>query len=470
MANLKNVEYQCKKCNSIFSKWTGRCSSCGEWNSLEEIEKINNKIGKKSGTISGTSSSLIGVSKKEARKLKDVENVETDRFLTNITEFDRTVGGGLVRDSISILSAPPGAGKSTICLQVANAFVQKGLVALYCSGEESAIQIKRRAERLQLPFRDEIVILDSASMNDVLSAINKYNPDFCVIDSIQTYSLKEFLPARAGNPIQVMECATEMVNVAKYRHKPCAIIMIGQTTKEDELAGIRSLEHLVDAYFKLDGDRDDSLRMLSPVKNRFGSTDEIGFFKMTSCGLETIDNPSEYFMIDRPNLVAGTAMTVLREGSRPVIIEIDALTSRTFSQYPMRIGDTIKKDKMNILVSILEQKADMTLFDTNIVVASAGGVKLQDNSCSLAILMAIVSSKKEFCINNKVAFLADVALTGELRKLPDAERSIKELNRMGFSEVYVANGQKIDENVKKELKIKIKKFHTVSDVIKEVFK
>ena len=469
MATIKNVEYQCKNCNSIFPKWAGRCPSCGEWNTFEEIEKINIKGTKKGVSNSTINVSLVNKTKKEARRLKDIENVETDRFKTNISEFDRTVGGGLVRDSISILSAPPGAGKSTICLQVANAFVEKGMTALYCSGEESGIQIKRRAERLQLPFRDEIIILDSSSMNDVLSAIESYNPDFCVIDSIQTYSLKEFLPARAGNPIQVMECATEMVNVAKYRHKPCAVIMIGQTTKDDELAGIRSLEHLVDAYFKLDGDRDDSLRMLSPVKNRFGSTDETGFFKMTSKGLETIDNPSEYFMIDRPNPVIGTSMTVLREGSRPVIIEIDALTSRTFSQYPMRIGDTIKKDKMNILVSILEQKADMTLFDTNIVVASAGGVKLQDNSCSLAILMAIVSSKKEICIEEKVAFLADVALTGELRKLPDAERSIKELNRMGFKEVYVANGQRIEESVKKELKIKIKRFHTISDVIKDVF-
>lgn len=459
----KNTEYCCSSCGHREAKWTGQCPSCKEWNTLEEVEKIK-KI--KNSNLNVNTSIHSTNSIKYGRKLKDIELEETDRFLTDISEFDRTVGGGLVRDSISILSAPPGAGKSTLCLQLANSFIKKGLVAMYASGEESATQIKRRAERLNLSHRDELIVLDSSSMDNVLESIEKFEPDFCVIDSIQTYSLRDFLPARAGNPIQVMECATAMVNVAKNRNKPCAVFMIGQMTKDDELASVRSLEHLVDAVFKLEGSRDETLRMLTSEKNRFGSTDETGFFSMTSKGLKTIDNPSEYFMIERPKPVSGTALTVLREGSRPIIVEIDALTSKSFSQYPMRIGDTLKKDKINILVSILEQKADYAMFDTNIVVSAAGGIKLTDPSSSLAILVAIMSAKLDKPIGDKIAFLADVTLTGELRKLPDAERCIKELNRMGFEKVYLANGQPIDT---KNLSIKVKKYHTIKEVMEDLF-
>lgn len=457
------IEYICRNCDTRVAKWAGQCPSCKEWNTLEETTKLpkmnanNNKmVGRPSGNTT-----------KNARKLKDIELIETNRFKTGLSELDRVFGGGIVVDSVSIISAPPGAGKSTLCLQVANSYIEQGYVAMYCSGEESATQIKGRAERLQLSHRNDIIVLDSSCMNDVLREVEDKQPDFIVIDSIQTYSLNEFLPARAGNPIQVMECATAMVNVAKYRKKPCAIIMIGQMTKNDELASVRSLEHLVDANFKLEGDRDDTLRMLMSEKNRFGSTEETGFFNMTSKGLEMIENPSEYFMVERENAVSGTALTVLREGSRPLIVEIDALTSRSFSQYPMRIGETLKKDRMNILISILEQKAQVPMFDTNVVVSAAGGIKLTDPSCSLAILMAIMSSKNAKPIDDKVAFLADVTLTGELRKLPDAERCIKELNRMGFKTVYVSYSQKIDT---KGLDVKVKKFHTISEIIKDVFK
>ena len=460
----KNIEYCCSNCGYRIAKWAGQCPSCKEWNTFEETEKLAKvKSSNLNVNTSIHSSSVI----KYGKKIKEIEIVETDRFMTGINEFDRTVGGGLVRDSVSILSAPPGAGKSTLCLQLANAFVKSGLTAVYASGEESATQIKRRAERLKLSHKDDIIVLDSASMDDVLKSIEKFEPDFCVIDSIQTYSLRDFLPARAGNPIQVMECATAMVNVAKNGKKPCAIFMIGQMTKDDELASVRSLEHLVDAVFKLEGSRDETLRMLTSEKNRFGATDETGFFNMTSNGLETIDNPSEYFMIERPSPVAGTALTVLREGSRPVIVEIDALTSRSFSQFPMRLSDTLKKDKVNILISILEQKANYSMFDTNIVIAAAGGIKLTDPACSLAILAAIVSSKVDKPIDDKTAFLADVTLTGELRKLPDAERCIKELNRMGFKTVYVANGQAINTN---GMNIKVKKFHTIKETLNDVFK
>ena len=457
----KNVEYECASCGARFPKWSGQCPTCKEWNTLSETIKVT-KISNKASSNSVT----IHTANKNAKKLKDVELVENDRFLTTITEFNRTVGGGLVNDSISILSAPPGAGKSTLCLQIANSYIEKGKTVLYASGEESATQIKRRAERLELSHRDEIYVLDSSSMDDVLKEIDKYKPDFCVIDSIQTYSLGEFLPARAGNPIQVMECATAMVNVAKNNDKPCTVILIGQMTKDDELASVRSLEHLVDAVFKLEGPRDEQIRMLTSDKNRFGGTDETGFFKMTNKGLEGIDNPSEFFMVERETPVSGTSITVLREGSRPVIVEIDALTSKSFSPYPMRVCDSLKKDKMNILISILEQKAGISLFDTNVAISAAGGIKLVDSSCSLAILMAITSSKYNKSIDDNIAFLADVTLTGELRKLPDAERCVKELNRMGFKTVYLATGQKIEQ---KDLTMKIKYFHTIKDVIKEVF-
>lgn len=464
----KNIEYLCSNCNERFPKWSGQCPSCKEWNTLEETEKAP-KMKSSSPLGSGRGATKINTTFDitPSYKLKDITYTEENRFKTGLSEVDRVFGGGIVEDSVSIISAPPGAGKSTICLQIANAYMEKGKVALYASSEESISQIKSRASRLNLSKAGELNVISTTSMNSVLAAIEKHKPDFCVVDSINAFYIEEFLPSRAGNEIQITECATAMIKVAKDENHPCAIILIGQMTKEDELAGSRALEHAVDAYFKLDGDRDESLRFLSPQKNRFGSTEETGFFNMTSVGLEMIDNPSEYFLIERPNPVSGTAITVLREGSRPIIVEIDALTSRSFSQYPMRIADSLRKDKVNILMSILEQKANITLFDTNVIISAAGGIKLSDPSTSLAILIATVSSKMDKIVNDDVAFLADVTLTGELRKLPDAERCIKELNRMGFKEVYVANGQKIDE---KDLDIKIKRFHTILDVIKEVFK
>ncbi|MGL4789806.1 MAG: DNA repair protein RadA, partial [Anaerotignaceae bacterium] len=292
--------------------------------------------------------------------------------------------------------------------------------------------------------------------------------DMVIVDSIQTFQLNEFLPSRAGNPTQTMECASALVNVAKNGSKPVAVMIIGQMNKNDELAGIRSLEHLVDTVLIIDGDNEEELRSVIATKNRFGSTGEMGFFAMTEKGLVSIDNPSEFFVTKREagEAVSGSAVTVVREGSRPVIAEVESLVSRSFTPYPSRIGEALKREQLNTLISILEQRCNINLFDKNVVIKSTGGLKLKEQSSNLAVLMCIASSVFNKPIGADVAFIADVGLTGELKKVPSQESRIKELDRMGFASVFVAQG-----SVKpiKGIKIKVEECKYLSQVIAKIF-
>ncbi|MBR2382907.1 MAG: DNA repair protein RadA, partial [Anaerotignum sp.] len=285
-------------------------------------------------------------------------------------------------------------------------------------------------------------ILADTSMDRVLEAISEVDPDLIILDSIQTFSLAEFLPSRAGNPTQTMECASALVSVAKNKKRPRAALMIGQMNKSDEIAGLRALEHLVDAVLVLEGEGADELRCLVATKNRFGSTGEMGFFTMTEAGLVSIENPSEYFVTKRKKGedVSGSALTVLKEGSRPVIAEIESLVSASFTPYPSRISETMKKDTMNTLISILEQRGNVKLYDKNIVIKTTGGLYLKEQAANLAVLMSIASSVYNKPIPSNWAFLADVGLTGELKRVPSMESRVKELDRMGFEKVFVPVG------------------------------
>ncbi len=450
--------YQCSVCGYKSTKWAGKCMECGNWNTLEESIQ----------TAKAKHQTTIPISVSKAIPLKQIEIRGDERLMTNISEFDRVMGGGVVADSVTIITAPPGGGKSTLCLMVASALAKQGLNVLYASGEESDSQIKSRANRILKQLEDNIWILADISMDNVLLSIEAIDADFIILDSIQTFSLAEFQPSRAGNPTQTMECASALVQIAKNKARPRAVFMIGQMNKNDEIAGIRALEHLVDTVLILEGEGTEELRSLLASKNRFGSTGEMGFFSMTEYGLESIDNPSEYFMTKREDhdTVTGSAVSVLREGSRAVIVEIESLVSTTFTPYPSRISETMKKDTLNTLLSILEQRGRLKLFDKNVVVKTTGGLPLKEQGANLAVLVSIASSLHEIPISAQCAFIADVGLTGELKKVPNLEGRIKELDRMGFEKVFIAKQNMREMKLER---LKVLECRTLLEVLYQLF-
>ncbi len=461
MAKIKTV-YVCKDCGYETPKWLGKCPDCNNWNTFEE-EVVQAKSTSKAVTTSRTP-------KKVAKKLTEVTSSKSDRIVTGINEFDRVMGGGIVRDSITIITARPGAGKSTLLLQVADCIAKKGHKVIYASGEESDSQIKNRADRILDNINENIWVVQETSLDNVVDSIEDIDPDLIIIDSIQTFTMEGYLPARAGSPTQTMECANELLRVAKNDKRQRAVIIVGQMTKADELAGLRALEHLVDTVLIIEADSDEELRGLVSSKNRFGSTGETGFFQMTEKGMMSIDNPSEFFMTkrDEGELVSGSTLTVIKEGSRPIITEIESLVSKTFTPYPTRIGETLGKDKLNTLISILEQRGGINLYDKNVIIKTTGGMRIREQGINLAVIMSIVSSVKQKGIEGNIAFIADVGLTGELKKVPSLESRVKELARMGFKRVYVAKDSFSKGTVFKGIDVIALK--TLNDVIFHVYR
>lgn len=463
MKEKKN--FVCSECGYTTPKWLGRCPECGEWNTLEE-QTLRSASSR--SAVSGRRQTPTFPQSSSASRLKSVKTNSNERIVTGISEYDRVMGGGIVRDSVSIITSPPGGGKSTLALNIANKTAGQGLKVLYASGEESEGQIKNRADRILDGIHENIWILSSVSMNAVIDEVNSIDPDIIIIDSIQTFALEEFFPSRAGNPTQTMECAGELVQLAKGGNRPRAVIIIGQMNKSDELAGLRALEHLVDTVLIMEGDSQDELRSVYASKNRFGSTGEMGFFSMTEKGLVSIENPSEFFMTKRAadEAVSGSALTVVREGSRPIICEIESLVSKTFMPYPTRIGGALRKEQLNTLVSILEVRCGINLYDKDIVIKITGGLKPKEQSVNLSILMSIVSSVLNKPIPNDTAFIADVGLTGELKKVPAVESRVRELARMGFRNVYLA---KSEGNIKRPEGINVFEMKTLREVIISMF-
>lgn len=451
--------FKCTNCGLESSKWLGHCTQCRQWNTFKETV-IEEKKGQKA---------VGNTKRKSIVKLSEVTAGASDRIVTGIEEFNRVMGGGIIKDSITIITAKPGAGKSTLLLQVANDIATNGYKVLYASGEESESQIKNRADRLFTKTSDNIWVYADTSMNNVISEISHLDPDLIIIDSIQTFVLDEFPGSRAGSPTQTMECANELLKIAKNPESKRAVILVGQMNKSEEIAGLRALEHLVDAVLILEGENEEELRGLTVSKNRFGSTWERGFFSMTETGLISIDNPSEFFMTKRENYenVPGSTLTVIKEGSRPIIAEIESLVSKSFTPFPSRIGECLKREQLNTLISVLEQRGGIPLYDKDVVLKTTGGLKFKEQAVNLAVLMSIVSSVYNRGISGDTAFIADIGLTGELKKVPSLELRIRELDRRGFSKVYTAkNANPRDMKLNN---VKILGFRTLQDVINDVF-
>lgn len=427
---------------------------------MEETEVSNSK---------GSKSKISSVNKKNSVKLNAIETSGSDRIITKINEFNRVMGGGIVKDSVTIVTAKPGAGKSTLLLQVADDIASQGYKVLYASGEESESQIKNRADRLFETINNNVWVLSDSSMDNVIETIKTVDADLVIVDSIQTFTLEDYPGSRAGSPLQTMECAYALVRIAKSSGKPRAIIMVGQMNKSEEIAGLRALEHLADAVLIIEGENEEELRGLSVSKNRFGSTWERGFFFMSESGMISIDNPSQFFMTQREkgDVVSGNALTVVKEGSRPIIAEIESLVSKTFLPYPSRIGECLRREQLSTLLSILEQRGKIALFDKDVVLKTTGGIKFKEHAVNLAVMMSIVSSTYNKPIANDIAFIADVGLTGEIKKVPSLEMRLRELDRMGFRKAYIAKDA-ITKNV--ELKgLELIKVRTLQETINNVF-
>lgn len=456
----KSTIFVCSECGYEMSGYLGKCPECNGWGTFIEKTIVIGKDTK--------NQSRQVIAKKITKRLLDVESTNSDRIITNMNEFNRVMGGGIVRDSITILAAKPGAGKSTLLLQVANELATMGLKVLYASGEESESQIKSRADRIINSIHKNLWVFSDNSMDNVLQNIQEIDPDLIIVDSIQTFVLDAYPSSRAGSPTQTMECAHELVKVAKNPDKPRAIFVIGQMTKEDEIAGVRALEHLVDTVLIIEGESGEELRSLLATKNRYGSTGEMGFFNMTEEGLVSIDNPSEYFMTHREDdmSVSGSSITVVREGTRPIILEIESLVSDSFTPYPSRIGESMKREQLNTLISILEQRGGLKLYDKNVVIKTTGGIRLKEQSSNLAVIMSIVSSVLQTGIPNDYVFISDVGLTGELKKVPSLEARLREVDRMGFKRAYIANGYGKSIQPKN---LEIVDLRTLKDVINNVF-
>lgn len=448
----KKTRYECSSCGHIVPGWIGKCPVCDEWGTIEEVEIVESKHSTRKN---------INV---KASRLSEVNINTSSKYISGIEEFNRVIGGGLVKDSVSILTAKPGSGKSTLLLELSNDFAGSGLKVLYISGEESESQIKSRANRIMDEIPANIWLLSTNSLDKAVQIIEKIDPDIIFIDSIQTFTLDEF-NSKQGSPVQTVECTGKLIEIAKNPNNPRAVIMVGHMTKADEMAGLRTLEHMVDTVIILESDFSDDLRLLYTSKNRFGRTGEIGLFKMQENGIKQVENPSEEFITKRDSDIAGSAIAVAKEGSRYIAVEIESLVSSSFQPYPIRIADSLNKDRLNTIIAILEQRAGIKLYDKNVIIKTTGGLSLKKQDSDLAILMSIASSVTNKPIDNRTAFIAEVGLTGELKPVKQLEQRIMELERLGYNKAYCSELTDIKSQYNNFLIVK--KSH-ISEVISEV--
>jgi DNA repair protein RadA/Sms len=453
MAKKKKSVFVCQNCGYHSEKTYGKCPQCGAWNSfVEEVEVA---------PVKNERVSLTG-EKTRPMKLSEVESQKTNRIETELDEFNRVLGGGVVPGSLVLIGGDPGIGKSTLLLQVSTQLADKGRV-LYVSGEESAQQIKLRAERLR-DINDEFYLYAETNMGNVRHAIEQLEPDFVIIDSIQTISSPD-IDSVQGSVSQIKEVTSELMNLAKTNN--IAIFIVGHVTKEGNLAGPRMLEHMVDTVLYFEGERQHTFRILRAVKNRFGSTNEIGIFEMQSQGLVEVTNPSEVFLEERLEGATGSAIVVSMEGTRPILVEIQALVTPTVFGTAKRTTTGLDYNRVSLIMAVLEKRAGLLLQNQDAYLKSAGGVKLDEPAIDLAVAVAIASSYKEKATPADVAFIGEIGLTGEIRRVNRIESRINEAAKLGFQKVYVpANAL---HGLEVPSTIEVVGVKTLSEVLKRVF-
>jgi len=410
------TKFVCQQCGMESPKWLGKCPECGEWNSFIETVIPTTKKGFSIGTAFTVS----------PQKLSQIKSVDLKRIKTDISEFDRVLGGGLVSGSVVLVAGEPGIGKSTLMLALGNK-----VGGLYISGEESLHQIKLRAERLKIKG-EKLDFLSEIDVDIILETIKNFKKeDFkvLIVDSIQTLTTQD-LTSSAGSVGQVRECASKLLRMAKSSN--IAVFLIGHVTKEGMLAGPKILEHMVDTVLSLEGEKFGAFRLLRTTKNRFGATDEVGVFEMTDKGMIGIENPSKLFLAQRQKNVPGSVIVATMEGTRPVLVEVQALVTPTQLAIPRRMVSGIDYNRLQLIVAVLSKRLGLPLGNFDVLVNVAGGLRIEEPAADLGVALAIFSSFKNLAIDPKMVVFGELGLLGEIRNVSQANQRIKEAKRLGF--------------------------------------
>ena len=424
------TRYVCRNCGYESPKWLGKCPSCDEWGTLEETITLSPP--KSIGARAALPTSFVGHSKPQ--RLTDVPSPsEEGRILSGMGEFDRVLGGGIVRGALTLIGGEPGIGKSTLLTQVAGQLATRGGKTLYVSGEESATQIKLRAERLGITSGD-LLLHNETDVTLISAAILSERPAFVIIDSIQTMQHSE-IESSAGSVSQVRASTAQLAQVAKGEGIP--IFLVGHVTKEGALAGPRVLEHMVDTVLTFEGDRHYTYRILRAVKNRFGSTDELGLFEMHEEGLVEVPNPSEMLLAERSENTAGSAVLATVEGTRPLLIEVQALVAPSYLTHPRRTVSGVDANRVNLILAVLEKRVGIGLANQDVFVNLAGGVRVDEPAADLAVAVAVASNFQERPIDAATIFAGEVGLGGEVRAVGHMEQRLREAARMGFRRAVI---------------------------------
>lgn len=448
----KDTVFICSNCGAEFPKWQGKCTACGSWSTLVE-EKVQ------TSALTGKIKKVISTN--EPLLLKDITEVSNHRIKTGFNELDRVLGGGLVSDSAVLIGGDPGIGKSTLLLQICNYLCKEGKV-LYVTGEESTSQIKMRAERIDVDFESTYVLAEN-DLDIITSKINELKPKVIIVDSIQTVYSPDITSA-AGSVSQVREATTLLTRIAKQNNS--AIFIIGHVTKEGTIAGPRVLEHLVDTVLYFEGDRYESYRILRAVKNRFGSTNEIGIFEMSGIGFKEVKNASALF-INKDSEESGCSSACILEGTRPMLVEIQALVSDSSFGNPRRMATGIDYNRMVMLTAVLEKKCGMVFANQDIYMNVVGGLKIVEPAVDLSIIAAICSSFKNKQISNDIITIGEVSLTGEIKGVTNIDKRINEAEKLGYKTAIIPYQNY--KGLNKHETIEIVPVKTVSEVLKKIF-
>lgn len=452
MARIKTA-YFCQNCGTQYAKWQGQCSACKEWNTL--VEEVLQKEGK-AGWEAGKHAP-----KKGSRPLK-VNEIRTDKELrlnTHDQEFNRVLGGGLVPGSLVLLGGEPGVGKSTLLLQIA---LKLPYTTLYVSGEESQKQIRMRADRIN-PDSEHCFVLTETRTQGIFQHISELSPDIVVIDSIQTLH-SDYIESAAGSISQIRECTAELIKFAKETNTP--VILIGHITKDGSIAGPKILEHMVDTVLQFEGDRNYVYRILRALKNRFGSTSELGIYEMQGSGLREVNNPSEVLLSKNDQGLSGTAIAATVEGMRPLMIEIQALVSSAVYGTPQRSSTGYNAKRLNMLLAVMEKRAGFKLATKDVFLNITGGITVDDTAIDLAVVAAILSSNADIALKKGVCFAAEVGLAGEIRPVQRVDQRILEAEKLGFTTIFVSRNSTI---TLKETNIRIGRVGKIEELVKALF-
>lgn len=436
MSPKARTAYRCTECGASFPKWAGRCEACGEWNTLvEEPVAPAAAAGTKSARRAGGSKGLAagGVAVRPPR-VREVQGAETDRWRTGLAEFDFVLGGGIVPGSVVLVGGEPGIGKSTLLLQVAALLERLGKPALYVSGEESPMQVRLRADRLDAEAGD-VSLLGETLLETILATALDARPAVMVVDSIQTVFTQE-LEGAPGNVGQVRECAARLMRLAK--ETGITVFLVGHVTKGGGIAGPKTLEHIVDTVLYFEGDGTLDHRVLRATKNRFGPVDEIGVFRMTQGGLVAVANPSELFMGDRDAQASGSAVAALLEGTRPVLVEVQALAAKAGYGTPQRVATGFDGRRLSLLLAVLDKRAGLSFAPLDVFLNVVGGVRLGEPAGDLAVATALASSLYDKPLPREHVFFGELGLGGEIRPVNQAERRLAEAARMGLRHAWMS--------------------------------